>query len=161
MRDAYGKENVPSNFDFLFALHQGLDWTDNLSRLVEATSKIKSNVEKFSPDAIQVSAILGSVVKSQLFVASSNFGVLKDDLDQRCQKCENEILVASRIENVNIRGRLIESLITADDDETHDPRPRLGELPHFAGGHGVRPVRHDWRAVSLPQAVRRQGRGDS
>lgn len=117
MRDVYGKENVPSNFDFLFAVHQGLDWSDNLSRLVDATSKIKSNAEKFSPDAIQVSAILGSVVRSQLFVASSNFGVLKDDLDQRCQKCKNEILVASRIENVNIRGRLIESLITADDSE--------------------------------------------
>ena len=35
----------------------------------------------------------------------------------RCEKCKNEILVASHIENVNIRGRLIESLITADDDE--------------------------------------------
>ena len=117
MRSAYGKENEPSNFDFLFAVHQGLDWTDNLSRLVDATSKIKSNVESFTPDEIQVSAILGSVVRSQIFVASPNFGVLKDDLDQRCQKCKNEILVASRIENVNIRGRLIESLITADDSE--------------------------------------------
>lgn len=117
MRNAYGRDNVPCNFDYLFAVHQGLDWIDNLSRLVDATSQIKSNVEKFNPDESQRSAILGSIVRSQNFITSPNYNVLKEDLDLRCRRCKNEILIASRIENVNIRGRLIEYLITSDDSE--------------------------------------------
>lgn len=117
MRDVDGVANAPENFDRLFAIHQGLDWEDNLLRLVDATSQIRSSIEKYDPDQIQQANIFASVGRSQRFVSSSNFDVLKGDLDSRCEKCKNEILVASRIENVNIRGRLIESLITSDDDE--------------------------------------------
>ena len=117
MRDIDGKANEPSNFDFLFAIHQGLDWSDNLSRLVDATSQIKSNGERYMPDDSHYAHIINSIGRSKRFVESGNFNILKDDLDARCRKCKNEILVASRIENVNIRGRLIESLITSDDNE--------------------------------------------
>ena len=46
---------------------------------------------------------------------SENLQVLNQDLNERCNKCRDAILVASHIENVNLRGRLIEFLITADD----------------------------------------------
>ena len=117
MRDIDGRANAPDNFDYLFAIHQGLDWADNLSRLVDATSHIKSSTERYVPDDGQYVHIINSIGRSKRFIESGNFNVLKDDLDTRCRKCKNEILVASRIENVNIRGRLIESLITSDDDE--------------------------------------------
>ena len=48
---------------------------------------------------------------------SDNFSVLEDDLNDRCNKSRKEILIASHIENTNIRGRLIESLITSDDEQ--------------------------------------------
>ena len=49
-------------------------------------------------------------------------------MNERCQRCSNEILIASHIENSNIRGRLIESLITSDEEE----RQRLiQELQHL------------------------------
>lgn len=38
-------------------------------------------------------------------------------MNERCNKSRKEILIASHIENTNIRGRLIESLITSNDEE--------------------------------------------
>lgn len=117
MRDYDGSANVPKNFDFLFAIHQGLDWEDNLSRLVDASSKIKSKLNKFNPTDDEQNNIFESISKAISFVESNNFCVLEKDLNERCDKSRNEILIASHIENTNIRGRLIESLITSNKDE--------------------------------------------
>ena len=42
-----GLENNASNFEKLFAFHQGFTWEDNLQRLVEATSEIAPTGKKF------------------------------------------------------------------------------------------------------------------
>jgi len=123
MREYDGRGNSSENFDYLFAVHQGLDWADNLSRLVEATSQIQACGEKFQPSEGQRISIFDSIARSVRFIGSENFGVLRDDLNERCRKCKNEIMIASRIENINIRGRLIESLITSNDEE----RARISE----------------------------------
>jgi hypothetical protein len=116
IKEYKGLKNAPDNFDELFALHEGLDWEDNLSRLVVATSAIKPNSQKFSADAAALQNIFDSVSRAQSFVQSENFQILNDDLNERCNKCRDAILVASHIENVNLRGRLIEFLITTDDE---------------------------------------------
>lgn len=117
MRDYDNKQNAPENFDYLFALHQGLDWEDNLSRLVDASSNIKPINQKFEPTEVEKSNIFDSINRASSFVNSNNFSVLEDDLNDRCNKCRKEILIASHIENTNIRGRLIESLITSNEAE--------------------------------------------
>lgn len=117
MRNYYNRQNAPENFDYLFALHQGLDWEDNLSRLVDASSNIQPVNQKFEPTETEKSNIFDSISRASAFVSSKQFNVLEDDLNERCNKCRKEILIASHIENTNIRGRLIESLITSDDVE--------------------------------------------
>lgn len=117
MREFDGKINEPHNFDFLFAMHQGLEWEDNLMRLVDATSHIKPVNHKFHPSLMEEKNIFQSVKRAKDFVASNNYNELNNDLNNRCNKCRKEILIASHIENTNIRGRLIESLITSDDNE--------------------------------------------
>lgn len=117
MRNYYNRQNAPENFDYLFALHQGLDWEDNLSRLVDASSNIQPVNQKFEPTETEKSNIFDSISRASAFVSSKQFNVLEDDLNERCNKCRKEILIASHIENTNIRGRLIESLITSDDLE--------------------------------------------
>lgn len=117
MRCCYDKENSHENFDSLFAIHQGLDWEDNLSRLVDASSKIKAVSRKFMPSDAEERNIYDSVSRADEFVSSADFSVLKADLDERCTKSRTEILIASHIENTNIRGRLIESLVTSDAEE--------------------------------------------
>ena len=117
MRDYDNKSNTPDNFDYLFAVHQGLDWEDNLSRLVDASSNIKPINQKFIPSDAESKNIYESVSRAVDFISSDNFSVLEDDLNERCNKSRKEILIASHIENTNIRGRLIESLITSNDEE--------------------------------------------
>lgn len=117
MREYNGLRNSPMHFDELFSIHQGFDWNDNLTRLVDATSKIKPVNEKFLPTDLELTNIFNSIKRAQDFVTSNNFKVLEDDLNTRCKKCKNEILIAQRIENTNIRGRLIECLITSDDEQ--------------------------------------------
>lgn len=116
MRDCYDVTNAPDNFDYLFAIHQGLDWEDNLMRLVDATSRIKPVNQKFVPSDSECDNIFNSIGRAIDFIASPNFKTLDEDLNGRCNKCRNEILIASHIENTNIRGRIIESLITSDED---------------------------------------------
>jgi len=128
MRDYNGILNNPTYFDELFNIHMGLDWEDNLTRLVDATSKIKPVNQKFIPTTNEVSNIFNSVDRAIDFVDSKNFGVLEEDLNTRCQKCKNEILIAQHIENTNIRGRLIESLITGSDEERANLLKNLKDL---------------------------------
>lgn len=115
VKEYNGLKNSPENFDELFALHEGLEWDDNLFRLVEASSAIKPKSQKFNPNETELRNIYNSVSRASSFVASENLQVLNQDLNDRCNKCRDAILVASHIENVNLRGRLIEFLITADD----------------------------------------------
>ncbi len=107
-------DNVPNNFDKLFAIHEGLDWNDNLLRLVDASADIKPRVQKFIPTNAELNNILNSINRAQAFVESSNFKILKNDLESRCEACKEGIWVASHIENVNTRGRIIESMITSN-----------------------------------------------
>lgn len=109
--------NTPDNFAKLYTIHEGLEWSDNLLRLVEASSAIQPKSQKFEPTDVQKQNILQSIDRAESFIASDNFSVLNDDLQQRCDACKEAIWVASRIENVNIRGRLIEAMITADNNE--------------------------------------------
>lgn len=117
MRSYNKTANSPENFDFLFALHQGLDWEDNLSRLVDASSRIKPVNQKFNPSMDEKTNIFNSIKRAIEFVESRNFHILEKELNDRCDRNRNEILIASHIENTNIRGRLIESLITSDEEE--------------------------------------------
>ena len=50
------------------------------------------------------------------FVASPDAETLKQELDDRVDRYRNEIVLAALIENVNVRGRIIEYLIAGEDD---------------------------------------------
>ena len=128
MRQCYEKSNTPDNFDFLFSIHQSTDWNDNLLRLVEASSTIKPTSQKFNASAEETNNIFNSIVRASKFICSDNFTILKNDLDERCNKCRSEILIASHIDNTNIRGRLIESLITSDDEGREQIKKSLHNL---------------------------------
>lgn len=110
-----GLSNEPMNFEELFAIHEGMEWEDNLKRLVDASAGIKPCSEKFNPDALQEQNLMEAPNRAKAFIESKNYCVLLEDLQERCRKSADAIIVASRIENVNIRGRLIEALITTDN----------------------------------------------
>ena len=47
---------------------------------------------------------------------SEEYEILNDDLNNRVRAVKSEIAIAAFIDNVNLRGRIIEYLITAEDD---------------------------------------------
>lgn len=116
-------DNIPNDAEHieqLFAIHEGFTWNENLERLVEATSQIEPNKKKFNPDETQKSNLFASIDRAKNFIESEDFSILKNDLDERVQRNLQSILIASRIENVNIRGRLIEYLITSENNKILD-----------------------------------------
>ena len=128
MRECAGIENISRNFEELIAIHNGMEWNDNLQRLVDASSRIKSVNEKFSPSDFELNNIKSSIKRAKDFVATKDYSELLNDLNDRCNNVKDAILVASRIENVNIRGRLIEALITSEPKERQKLLSNLEEL---------------------------------
>ena len=115
-----GLDNVSSNFEELFNIHAGIGFNENLPRLVEATNSISPSGSKFGVSDYDAMMINGAPDRAREFVRSSEFSVLMADLDDRVNRVRNEIVIASFIENRNIRGRIIEFLITGDDTVAHD-----------------------------------------
>ena len=116
MRDFEGVMNEPQNFEFLFTSHENYTFKENLERLVEATNNIHPTGKKFSPSNQQIDCIMRSVERANAFLASSDYDTLNADLQERVNAVASEIAIAAFIDNVNLRGRIIEYLITSADD---------------------------------------------
>ena len=113
-----GLANEPKNFKELFAIHEAFSWEENLERLVEATNGIIPHIIKFIPETEQQLINLKSAPNRAIdFLHSPYFNNLRDDLDRRTNRVSDAIAVAALIENVNLRGRVIEELITTDDPQ--------------------------------------------
>lgn len=114
MREFEGVENVPENFEFLYNSHENYPFEENLERLVEATNNIAPTGRKFVPTASQSKSIRESVDRAISFLNSAEYKILNDDLNDRVRAVASEIAIAALIDNVNLRGRIIEYLITAE-----------------------------------------------
>jgi len=131
-----GVTNSPENFEALYNIHAELGFEENLPRLVEQTNSISPTGNKFKPDAKQISFILESPQRAKGFIKSESYGELKADLDSRVDRFKNEIVIAGLIENVNIRGRIIEYLIAGEDEKLRQEivdalQNHNGEIPEF------------------------------
>lgn len=132
-----GIENRPSNFEELFAIHESFSWESNLIRLVEATGNMVPFKTKFLPSNEQMKSILSSVERAKIFVESSGADDLEKDLRDRVSRNIDAIAVASRIENTNIRGAMIEYLITRAQDVAADWSEMEDGLPRWDLKHGL------------------------
>ena len=117
MRDFEGIRNIPENFERLSNIHDSIGFEGNLVRLVEATNHITPTGEQFAITDSARLIILAAPVRASAFVESPDAKELKRDLDEKVQRLRNEILLASLIENVNVRGRIIEYLIAGEDEK--------------------------------------------
>ena len=116
MRAFEDVENIPDNFEFLYNFHENYTFEENLDRLVEATNNIAPTGRRFMPTESQVECIRESVDRAISFLRSEEYKALNNDLNDRVRAVESEIAIAAFIDNVNMRGRIIEYLITAEDD---------------------------------------------
>lgn len=116
VRDFEGIPNSAEHFDRLFDIHAGLGFEGNLARLVEATNHIVPTGVKVIVDEAAASTILAAPDRAERFVRAEECAALKSELDEQVQRFRSEILIAALIENVNVRGRIIEYLIAGEDE---------------------------------------------
>ena len=117
MRELEGIENCGQNLERLFLIHDVLGFEDNLPRLVEATNNISPTGVKFVVTPSSQRIILEAPKRALAFTDSKYIKILKAELDGKVDKYKNEILLAALIENVNIRGRIIEYIIAGEDEK--------------------------------------------
>lgn len=115
MRVFEGILNEPNNFEFLFTSHANYSFIENLVRLVETTNNIHPQGTKFYPNDLERNNILTSINRAENFLHSSEYKLLNSDLNSRVSKVSSEIAIAAFIDNVNLRGRIIEYLITSTE----------------------------------------------
>lgn len=114
MRDFENILNIPENIPRLYQIHAGVGFDINLVRLVEATNNISPSGFKFEPNNYQLNNIRNAPARAISFSTSKEAECLKKELDNKVNQYKNEILVAAMIENVNVRGRIIEYLIAGE-----------------------------------------------
>lgn len=136
MREFEGIANTHENIKRLFNIHAGVGFEGNLTRLVEATNSITPSGKKFEPNEAQRQRILSAPARAVGFVKSHDAASLKAELDSKVEKFKNEILLAALIENVNVRGRIIEYLIAGEDNRLRQEiinalTKRTGGIPQF------------------------------
>lgn len=113
-------DNSPENFRQLYAFHDGLSFQDNLERLVESTNNIVGRIPKYIVSEKDKQNIYDSIIRAEQFVGSQYYNDLKEDLTSRVSQVQGEIAIASLIDNVNVRGRVIEYLITDNGSSLKD-----------------------------------------
>lgn len=138
-REFEGIENTTANIERLFEIHATIGFNGNLARLVEATNNISPTGSKFAVDAAARMNILDAPRRAKAFVQSLDHEALKQELDAKVERYKNEILLAALIENVNVRGRLIEYLIAGEDERLR--QDLIAALK--AGNHGIPAFRTD------------------
>lgn len=116
IKEFEGIANSIENIEKLFLLHQEHEFSENLVRIVEATNQIVAQKEKYVPNGEQLRNLVTSGTRSIEFVKSSYFNDLESELTSRVERNAKAIMIAGTcIENVNIRGRVIETLVTSDN----------------------------------------------
>lgn len=116
VREFEGISNTEENIARLYAIHAEIGFEGNLPRLVEATNNISPTGTRFVVENNAQVIILDAPNRAICFVASKDCAVLKAELDEKVEKFKTEILLAALIENVNVRGRVIEYLIAGEDE---------------------------------------------
>ena len=111
-----GIPNSTGNIKRLYDIHAEIGFEGNLTRLVEATNNISPSGSKFTVGDGERGTILDAPNRAIRFVASSEAHTLKSELDGKVEKFKREILLAALIDNVNVRGRVVEYLIAGEDE---------------------------------------------
>ena len=129
-----GIPNTANNFESLFRLHEPIGFEGNLERLVENTNNIVGSGSRFQPSKEEIALILDSPSRAQRFVLSSEYTKVSDSLETRRKRFNKELQLAASINNVNLRGKVIEYLLVGKDQQI------LGDISvYLTSGVGVLP----------------------
>lgn len=124
-KEYIGIENTPDKFEELFAIHEGFSFEENLERLVEETNNINPQNKRTFLDEEKTAHILKSIQRSQDFIDSKAYRELEKVLENKVQQVHTEINLLADTDNVNLRSRRIEYLVTTDYQATKPVRDAI------------------------------------
>lgn len=141
-REFNGVPNNSLNLWDLYLIHDSIGFEGNLERLVEATQNIQGTGVSFELTYSKESIIRAAPKRAIDFCKSSEYQCLKGELDSQVQKHTNAILAASMIDNVNIRGNIIEYIVAGDDEKLKNDLIRSvmekhSSLPRFSSDNAL------------------------
>lgn len=111
--DSYeGIPNRPEYFEELLAIHAEFSWTENVERLVEATTSIVPRSTRYPPTPETVSVILEAPTRASTALQTSSYHQIGRQLAGNILANRESLLKSAAIDNVNIRGNTIEQIIT-------------------------------------------------
>lgn len=117
LREFNGYENDYRNFDHLYQVHLGIGFETNLERIVYNTNNIAPIGHRFIPDSDQLRMILNAPARARKFVKSPQYSELESILKAKLELHKQEIANSIHLNNVNLRGRIVEYLITGEDSQ--------------------------------------------
>ena len=159
VREFEGIPNSIDNIRRLYDIHAEIGFEGNLARLVEATNNISPSGSKFTVGDGERRTILEAPDRAIRFVESSESHTLKSELDEKVEKFKNEILLAALIDNVNVRGRVIEYLIAGEDEALRESlisalKSDTPGLPQFRTDNTLGDYRRDFHLFDTETDVK-------
>lgn len=120
LREIAKIKNKPENFGDIFAIHSTFNFEENLIRLVESTNGIIAKGHRFEYNENNKINLYNAPQRAYNFIQSNFYNILIQDLAKRVKKVEKEIIIAAFIDNVKIRGNIIEYLIISNEGKTRN-----------------------------------------
>jgi hypothetical protein len=121
-REHGGIRNEPEHFGELFELHQKVGWDENLVRLVDATNSIVPTLKRLVFTANESKNILAAPKVAASLSSRGDYRAVETELTKLVKPNRAAILKAAKVDNVNLRGNLIEQILTqaANVHSLHD-----------------------------------------
>ena len=132
MDEYEGIPNRPDYFSHLSAAHGEFTWPENLERLVGTTNAIAAKLTRLDPTGSQIDAILDAPRRAANAQATQPYKDAEAALLSSIRANRTALLAASSIDNVNIRGNRIESIVTGAGNER-----RIDDISFPLGGDGI------------------------
>jgi len=104
--------NEPANFEKLFALHQQVGWRENVKRLVSATDAIEPTGKRQVFTSSARHNILAAPQLAASLSGRDDYEAVEAELTSLIKPNRAAILKAAEVDNVNLRGKLIEQILT-------------------------------------------------
>lgn len=120
MKEYAGTPNIVKEVSNLYKIHQSTDHDKNLKRIVDNTQDIKPIKHKYIFSKEEKNNILSIVQREDMFIENDILTQIEKKLDTRVNAEKKYILRTAQLydHNVNLRGRIIEKLISGDSCDT-------------------------------------------
>ncbi len=106
--------NRPEAFEQLTAIHATYTMEENIARLMESTNSIVGKDNRFKITADNRAVILDSPARFSAIIKTAAYNRAENALFETVVRHRKRLLEAAAIDNINLRGKQLEFIVTSD-----------------------------------------------